>query len=574
MSYFIAMPTDSDVAIKVLTASGGTIVYLIDPYTSDFFSRGNYVYVMCNNRIQNQYLMNWGSHSLAESAVTSFYNVKKIFLGRNAPPDLNYYWTSAQTIDYCSKYISTTIVNKTYSELNIMYNLCGLTAGQFYRITDYQTVHNIIGTSPLVVHTGTTEPLVVFATSTNTLHHQAYSTLHSQDIIHYDITGGNTSDISFFNNGTAITGLKGVIYYRKDTVKNISTYYDFRNVVSRRWAINPATWSAGTYNQYDVVQYSGNVYVSKTNGNTDTPGYYTNWQKIWNMSSPYISTTLLYFYLGYNLELPVNNSDFIDVSTFNDVTTIYNFEIGYVNLSESPTGSILGNIFMSGSDCIIGQNSTNNTVQDNVNCIRTGQYFNSNVINMGFNNNITSDIFESNVIGQSVYGNEFGQSVNGNIIGDNATSNNISDEFSGNFIMGNFFNNTINYGCSSNMIGLGFGYNTVEKNFGSNIIGDFVLNNLFGRNFQNNTINSESGSNCTNNKIEENFMNNTTEVSFQHNEIKANTCNGIDFSKSYFVYQPFDKEIRTMYSSGLGTTVKLWYYDADSNLPVFANITD
>ena len=39
------------------------------------------------------------------------------------------------------------VVNKTYEELKSLYNTSGLTAGQFYRITDFATAHNIIGTS-------------------------------------------------------------------------------------------------------------------------------------------------------------------------------------------------------------------------------------------------------------------------------------------------------------------------------------------------------------------------------------------------------------------------------------------
>ena len=97
------------------------------------------------------------------------------------------------------------IIEHTYSELTTLIDSSSLVPGQYYRITDYATAHNIIGTNQSEINVGTVEPLVVLATSTSTVHHQAYSTLYPQDIIHYDITGGNTNDTSFFVGGTPIT---------------------------------------------------------------------------------------------------------------------------------------------------------------------------------------------------------------------------------------------------------------------------------------------------------------------------------------------------------------------------------
>jgi hypothetical protein len=92
-------------------------------------------------------------------------------------------------------------------------------------------------------------------------------------------------------------------------------------------------------------------------------------------------------------------------------------------------------------------------------------------------------------------------------------------------------------------------------------VGTIISNNVFGSNSKNNLIGS-------------NFYNNVVGSNFQNNEIHDNTCNSINFSGATLVYQPFNKTITSMYSVSLGTAVKLWYLDADSNLPIFANITD
>ena len=113
----------------------------------------------------------------------------------------------------------------------------------------------------------------------------------------------------------------------------------------------------------------------------------------------------------------------------------------------------------------------------------------------------------------------------------------------------------------NNIIGANFGDNTIEDGFNSNTIGLAFYKNHVGFNF-------------TSNDVGELFVKNTIADNFQHNEIKDNSCNTIDFTSATLVYQPFDKEIRTMFKAPNTTAVKLMYWDADSNMPIFANITD
>ena len=50
-------------------------------------------------------------------------------------------------------------------------------------------------------------------------------------IIHYSLDTLDIRDIGFGNGvDTVNANFKGMIYYRKDTVQNVETHYDFRNV--------------------------------------------------------------------------------------------------------------------------------------------------------------------------------------------------------------------------------------------------------------------------------------------------------------------------------------------------------
>lgn len=110
-------------------------------------------------------------------------------------------------------------ISGTWAVIKALKDASSLIAGQLYRITDFATVQ----TSP-IANTGATEELTLLALSTNVFHAQVFSEDFPQDIIRYEITDSSTAG-----------GTKGRIYYRKDTLLNIETYYDWRNVKFRRW---------------------------------------------------------------------------------------------------------------------------------------------------------------------------------------------------------------------------------------------------------------------------------------------------------------------------------------------------
>ena len=199
MAYYIATPEDNDIAIKVLTASGGTVVYLIDPYASDFFSKGRFVYVMTDNKLQNQYLMDWSDETSASSAVSRFYEVKRIFLDRT-DPTYNFYISDAQDV----------YLNNLVDGQLLVYSGGSWTNRYYYALTfDDITDVNITG-----------------ATNGQTLIYSG-GTWINLDIIH---TGGNTKDIQFNDNGF----LSGVSYFTFD--KDLNSFNLGNNNISGQFS--------------------------------------------------------------------------------------------------------------------------------------------------------------------------------------------------------------------------------------------------------------------------------------------------------------------------------------------------
>jgi hypothetical protein len=99
---------------------------------------------------------------------------------------------------------SGAIEDVTYTEFSSKLRTSTLVPGQKYKITDYQTIHpksykvgafngmmdhvyyDFAATGFDTLHTGTTEPLIVTAVATNTIDKKVQSTLHPNDIIHYE----------------------------------------------------------------------------------------------------------------------------------------------------------------------------------------------------------------------------------------------------------------------------------------------------------------------------------------------------------------------------------------------------
>ena len=425
------------------------------------------------------------------------------------------------------------VTNVTYSGLTTLINNNQLIAGGLYLITDYQTVHVIpnanqnsysdgtlqIGiqyriptltsgddfsnvgyvadgvpffatnTTPNVwdygtdvydyLYTGPIEPLLVTASSTNTLKPESYSSLYSKDIIYYN----------YYNDQTMVPGCtKGYIYRRIDTLQNNDIPFDFRNVKFRRWQINITnTWNSGTtYNPYSNTDYNiinngqYDIYVSLVSGNTNNNINDTNyWYKFYEIyNNQFISTSADSYRLGryYNVVFPCNNN-YIDYNMYS-TTNLYNSSFN--NIIEKqffiPISSEINNDIISYSNNVIfGTGNFNNN--------KIGCHFTNNNINGEFNNNI------------------------------------IGNDFSDNFIGSNFNNNNISNMFQYNLAEYGFQYNNIDNIFQYNFIKSGFTYNLINNNFYNINFNISTYVYNSNIKTKELFINSLGQYKLMYDKI-------------------------------------------------------
>jgi len=348
----------------------------------------------------------------------------------------------------------TPLVDVTYAQLVTLIGASGLTAGQQYRITDFATTHYIVdggGTQYTTgdgVIVGVTEPLIITAVDVNKLDMVAKSATYPQDIIYYDWNPDNwLHDLSFAVDGTTIiTGWKGVIISRYDTIKEIQAPSDWRNCVTRRWETAAPAWDAETtYAAGDIISHAftvdeetiSMVYKSLVGTNVgnepagETDAY---WIVLLNLS------TFTYWNASSSSWNGIPSA-----VTYYDFKLFQDFEYSYqIHITTYIPSLLINSIF-------VGE-ATSNTI---------GSSFYYNTIGGGFYSNTIGDGFSSNTTG----------GFSSNTIGNNFSSNTIGD-FSFNTIGNNFSFNTSGYSFTSNTIGDDFYSNTIGDGFYSNTIGD------------------------------------------------------------------------------------------------------
>jgi hypothetical protein len=148
--------------------------------------------------------------------------------------DGTYYWeyvgtTNGNITDYkLFGDFSLLYFEKTYSELAIIVGAGQLVAGATYLVTDFQTIHRIVGTT--AINTGTVEPLFVKALNIDLLDNSVISQTYPNDIIKIDWNNILCED--------GVTPRKGWIVDRIDPINDIHIQgYDWRNVRFRRYNI-------------------------------------------------------------------------------------------------------------------------------------------------------------------------------------------------------------------------------------------------------------------------------------------------------------------------------------------------
>jgi hypothetical protein len=442
-----------------------------------------------------------------------------------------------------------TIESVTYADLVTAITGSTLTVGQQYLITDFATTHYIVdanGTQYLdTIITGATEGLIVTAVAVNKISAEAKSILYPQDVIHYDWNPDNwLDDLSFADlTGTPaiVTGFKGVIYFRHDTLLDNYMGYDFRNCKFRRWKTDAPVWDSGTtYTKGQWVNDGSFLCRSLQNANTNNATTDAAWwTQVLNLS------TTEYWHNGNDVNgLTKDSLSFVDVKTFAETGTD-TYETAVLsnhfesfkdhNSYDDLSGTILGNnVFWLGSEGLYTVYSNRVEAESYGNSI--GANFSYNSIGAGFNYNSIGAGFNSNSIGANFNSNSIGAGFNSNSIGANFYSNNTGANFNSNSI-GAFFN--------YNSIGAGFNSNSIGAFFNSNSIGAFFNYNSIGANFNSNSIGA----------------------GFNSNNIGAG-LSSIDFTSASHVYNAYTC---TLFKREDGTAKLSYYNNSDVQVIVNAN---
>ena len=337
--------------------------------------------------------------------------------------------------------LSSNLYEVTYSGLTTHIMDSTLSGGSYYMITDFATIYdqpdyyingNPKGVGSIVTYTGGTEPIIVLATSENTLSIDAYQPTYPKDKIKYDWSWSNTEI-----NGTPTYGR---ISERIDEYEN-RTDYDHRTINFLRYqGYETGTTLTGTINEYDcttgVMLGNGTLFSGElTTGSIillDTKnefGYQVG-VKVVNIiddatmdvviDSGYTSTVFTvgdgYDFTFYTLngtgsytsykEIYIgqrNEGDYSEFATFildggSLSNYIGDYSVFYLNGIQS--GFLLANnIFGSNSySNTIGNNYYSNTIGDDFYSNTIGNYFGSNKIKTQINSIDFTD-FYGNITG-------------------------------------------------------------------------------------------------------------------------------------------------------------------------------
>ena len=481
-----------------------------------------------------------------------------------------------------------TYTETTYLGLSIASAAEQLIRGQYYLMTDFQTCYdqpNYDSTgNPITTgnyKTGTTEPILLLATSTTGFSPTVYSTLYPQDKISYDFTW----------NTTEVTGgpAKGRITERIDE-RNNRADYDFRavqfirydgwfseryyegkvSVVSSTGLVTGTTTNftndfsvgqvIGIYHPNGGAPISCFMYYEITTIASDTEMYVTG-RVIYDISNTYYSNGVsLANYMNpfQNNITGGTNDNSAEYYTFNSGSN-YNTYLG--NNSNYSTFLLSNNVFLSGNyyDNTFGGNVVGNTFNDDMDSNTIGPFCQYNIITNDFDKNTIGPYFQYNVIDCDMDFNEIGPFFRYNMLGDDDAQdfdrNRIGSYFEYNFFTfsnGDFYNNNIGTNFARNIIDSLFTNNTIVGGFYDNVIviRDFN-NNQIGQTFNNNFIPSD----FTNNNLTGNFYSNNIYSRFDENvfgeNVNANTFGSPNNFNFYsFTNNNIGGDFATNYFSG------------------------
>lgn len=390
----------------------------------------------------------------------------------------------------------------TYAQLTSAIGAGTLNKGESIAITDFNTVNYLLSENTALtdLNIGSNEVIIVKATGFNTLNKEVQSESYPKDKIYYDWNPANwLNDVSFSSDGiNIISGFKGVIYYRKDTINDIETHYDWRNVKLRRWKLNPVAWDAGTtYAQFAVVKGSDNkVYYSIAGSNINnnpTTTLNISWRLIidYNITDLYLSWSVTNLVIGVyeagaerNISVPCS-AEYFDFLTFGNVAlTNENINISIGPRSKRSFG---------------GKYSIINNVLLNVSC-RDSRFSSINFKGLCYNSTIHAVNFYYCEYGRYFYNNlfifdnEYGydeQASNGGMFVNviiNSRKNNYKVDFYKNILHSVNYQNIYDQITANNHFGASFSINKIGASHARNIWGLNVSNCVFDQNITGNSF--------------------------------------------------------------------------------------
>jgi len=417
-------------------------------------------------------------------------------------------------------------IEVTYDDLVALINTGGLTSGNYYLITDFRTCYdqpdyNLFGNDITTGNykQGPVEPLVVLATSFDTISNDAYQPTYPNDKIKYDWTFSTTE----VTNGDAY----GRITERVDEFNN-RTDYDHRNVLFRRYDNYYYTENNINKGTIELIQNTGEVIGTETeflNYNTGDYIAISNTNEIFFEIVSISGDTSM---VVSGLTIPAVSAGSSFYSAQRDGLTYKQNNIS-VQYTEHPTfllenETIISNYIGDVASFINWQENTfllpNNVFGEDVIGNRIGNNFRNNTFNSDVEHNVIGDLFENNTIYNDAdfTDNQIAANFRYNLI--------ICDDFNDNVIGDNCNNNKIfnNITFVDNQIGVGFNNNIIYDNFEDNKIGNGFYYNIINGSFNHNSIgnqfnNNEIFSQFYDNLIANEFINNTVYCDFYKNQI-------------------------------------------------------
>lgn len=460
----------------------------------------------------------------------------------------SYEWNKAY--DIATFYVQNSAIlieQTTFTELTSLKASNQLKPGQLYKINDFELKWRNQGYYDYTVKSsGVIEPLIVLALSNNKISSQAYSALHPEDLIYYDIDATNSytwGADSVPGPGGIIPNFKGWITRRVNTVYNIDIAWDWRYITNNCCKFNvwdtPIYSASTTYSRFNTVRTTqGKLYYSAANNNLNRSLTNINF---WLPYTNYIEADMYFptneVELGGLLSFSPILSTRAQLPTFTTSFTTTGFPVIFNSITKVSNIKIASGF----NNIIQGNGFTKNNI---------GHGFMYNLIDSYFAKNDVLESFTENIVGFWVSENKFGNGANGNIIsgiypssmsycniGSGFVGNLTSGDFTGNTTDGSFINNKFCRIVQNNKFGTGFTNNQIFAFCTNNIIGSGCTYNSIGTGFSYNVINgifniNAIGENFSDNSILSDFAENTIGNRFRYNNFQTG-CYGNNIGNDF-----------------------------------------